>query len=61
MQAERIKFLLEQIDLDPGDPFNLYALAIEYKENQRDKALEYFKKLLIRGVKYFQNVNFLFA
>lgn len=46
MQAERIKFLLEQIASDPEEPFNYYALAIEYKDNQQDKALEYFKKLL---------------
>ncbi len=46
MQAERIKFLLEQIALDPEEPFNYYALAIEYKDNQQDKAIEYFEKLL---------------
>ncbi len=46
MQAERIKFLLEQISSDPEEPFNYYALAIEYKDNQQDKALEYFEKLL---------------
>jgi tetratricopeptide (TPR) repeat protein len=46
MQAERIKFLLEQIELDPKDPFNLYALAIEYKDSQQDKAIQYFEKLL---------------
>ena len=46
MQAERIKFLLEQIASDPEEPFNYYALSIEYKDNQQDKALEYFKKLL---------------
>jgi tetratricopeptide (TPR) repeat protein len=46
MQAERIKFLLEQIELDPEDPFNLYALAIEYKDSQQNKAIQYFEKLL---------------
>ena len=46
MQAERIKFLLDQIELAPEDPFNLYALAIEYKDNQQDKAIKYFEKLL---------------
>lgn len=46
MQAERIKFLLEQKESDPNEPFNYYALAIEYKDNQQDKALEYFEKLL---------------
>lgn len=46
MQAERINFLLEQLESDPTDPFNYYALAIEYKDNQPDKALTYFNKLL---------------
>lgn len=46
MQAERIKFLLEQIELDPEEPFNYYALAIEYKDSQQDMAIEYFEKLL---------------
>lgn len=46
MQAERIKFLFEQIASDPNEPFNYYALAIEYKDNQKDMALEYFEKLL---------------
>ncbi len=52
MQAERIKFLLEQINSDPSEPFNYYALAIEHKDNQRDKALEYFKKLLLEYPEY---------
>lgn len=52
MQAERIKFLLEQIDLDPEEPFNYYALAIEYKDNQPDKSLEYFRKLLLKFPEY---------
>lgn len=52
MQAERIKFLLEQINLHPEDPFNLYALAIEYKDNQQDTALEYFGKLLQKFPEY---------
>ena len=52
MQAERIKFLLEQIASDPEEPFNYYALAIEYKDNQQDKALEYFEKLLKEFPKY---------
>ncbi|CAN1509265.1 hypothetical protein MCERE19_00731 [Spirosomataceae bacterium] len=52
MQAERINFLLEQIELDPQDPFNIYALAIEYKDNQQDKAIEYFEKLLQKFPEY---------
>jgi tetratricopeptide (TPR) repeat protein len=46
MQAERINFLLEQVASDPNEPFNYYALAIEHKDNEVVKALEYFEKLL---------------
>ena len=46
MQAERIKFLLEQLESEPNEPFNIYALAIEYKEKDPEKALNYFETLL---------------
>lgn len=52
MQAERINFLLEQKKSEPNEPFNYYALAIEYKDNQPDKALDYFKKLLSEFPEY---------
>jgi tetratricopeptide (TPR) repeat protein len=52
MQAERINFLLEQIKTDPKDPFNQYALAIEYIENQPQKSLEYFENLLTEFPEY---------
>jgi tetratricopeptide (TPR) repeat protein len=52
MQAERINFLIEQIKIDPEDPFNHYALAIEYLQDQPQKSLEYFEKLLINSPEY---------
>lgn len=52
MQAERIKFLLEQIASDPEEPFNYYALAIEFKDNHQNTALEYFEKLLLEFPEY---------
>src|SRR5690349_20522650 len=31
---------------DPNDPFNIYALAIEYQKSDTSKSLKYFEKLL---------------
>lgn len=42
----RIDQLTEYLAQDPGDPFNLYALALEYQKTDPKKALELFEKLL---------------
>ncbi len=52
MQVERINFLLDQIEIEPEDPFNYYGLAIEYNNELPNKALEYFEILLIRFPDY---------
>ena len=52
MQVERINFLLDQIKIEPEDPFNYYGLAIEYLNYQPFKALGYFEILLIRFPDY---------
>ncbi len=52
MQVERINFLLDQIKIEPEDPFNYYGLAIEYNSEFPIKALEYFEILLIRFPEY---------
>ena len=31
MNSERIKLLEQYLEDDPSDPFNLYALALEYQ------------------------------
>jgi tetratricopeptide (TPR) repeat protein len=46
MQAERLKILLEHLEQEPNEPFNLYAVAMEYMNNDRKKALEYLENLL---------------
>jgi len=46
MNNERIARLLQFIEEDPHDPFNLYCLATEYKEHNPEKALEYYRQLL---------------
>jgi tetratricopeptide (TPR) repeat protein len=42
----RIDQLLEYLAHDPDDPFNLYALALEYQKTDQQKALDLFEKLL---------------
>lgn len=46
MNPERLKQLLEFYSEDPDDPFNIYALATEYKNSEPMKALELFEKLV---------------
>jgi tetratricopeptide (TPR) repeat protein len=46
MQAERIKILEKEIELEPTEPFNYYALALEYKQIDKVKAQKYFEFLL---------------
>jgi tetratricopeptide (TPR) repeat protein len=46
MSQERLQQLFTFLEEDPDDPFNLYAIALEYLKNQDEKALQYFEKLL---------------
>ena len=46
MNYPRLKQLLEFYSEDPDDPFNIYALATEYKNSDPQKALEYFELLI---------------
>jgi Tfp pilus assembly protein PilF len=52
MQAERLKILLDYLAEDPNDPFNLYAVAMEYISKDAEKALSYLKKLLAEHPDY---------
>ncbi len=42
----RLELLLEYYREDPNDPFNIYALAIEYLSSDPQKALYYLEGLL---------------
>ena len=46
MQAERIKFLIEEIAQNPEEPFNHYALGLEYQKTKPQEAKELFEKVL---------------
>lgn len=45
MNQIRINQLLEWLENEPDDTFNLYALAMEYKEEMPEKAVEYLEKV----------------
>lgn len=42
----RINQLLEHLEEEPTEPFNLYALALEYLNHDQELAAHYFDKLL---------------
>lgn len=46
MQAQRIKYLQEEIENFPEDPFNYYALALEYAGSAPHEAEQLFEKLI---------------
>lgn len=49
---KRLKQLEEFARNDPDDPFNLYALALEYQKSDRHKALGIFNDLVTHHEKY---------
>jgi tetratricopeptide (TPR) repeat protein len=52
MNSERIKLLEQYLEDDPTDPFNLYALALEYQKQNPSKAASLFELLLARHPDY---------
>lgn len=52
MNQQRITQLLDYYQQDPHDPFNLYALAMEYVAEQPAQAQHYFERLLTEHPQY---------
>lgn len=52
MNNDRLALLLQYYAEDPEDPFNLYALATEYKKEAPLKALSYFEHLVEKHPDY---------
>ncbi|HPM31658.1 MAG TPA: tetratricopeptide repeat protein [Chryseolinea sp.] len=48
----RLQQLQQFLSDDPNDPFNLYALAIEYQKSDIQKSKELFLKLITEHPKY---------
>ncbi|WP_428660308.1 tetratricopeptide repeat protein [Runella sp.] len=52
MNNNRLAFLLQFFEEDPNDPFNSYALAMEYQQSDVTKAAEFFRLLLDKHPDY---------
>ena len=52
MNKERLSQLLTFLKEEPSDPFLLYAVATEYNQDDPEKALGYFEKLLAEHENY---------
>ncbi len=52
MNQERIQQLLAYVTEEPGEPFNVYALGMEYLTSQPTQAQHYFDKLLLEHPTY---------
>jgi len=52
MNQSRLQQLLKFFEEDPNDPFNIYALANEYKSFDQEKALDYFEILIEKHPEY---------
>lgn len=51
-KLSRIALLQSFAEQEPENPFNWYALAIEFLESEPEKALSYFDKLLLEHKSY---------
>ena len=52
MNNARLEQLLQFLQEDPNDPFNIYCLANEYKNSDPSKAMKYYQELLLNHAKY---------
>ncbi len=52
MSQTRIEQLLTFLEEEPNEPFNLYALALEYTKTDSEKATDYFEQLLSKHPNY---------
>lgn len=50
--SHRITQLQQYVNEDPADPFNLYALALEYQKTDEGKALDIFNRLCQEHAEY---------
>jgi tetratricopeptide (TPR) repeat protein len=52
MQVDRVSQLEEFLREDPGDAFNIYALALEYLKSDAKKSYELFEGLISKQPDY---------
>ncbi|MDH5476641.1 MAG: tetratricopeptide repeat protein [Cyclobacteriaceae bacterium] len=52
MVNNRLELLLQYLKDEPDDPFNIYAVATEYKNTSPEKAIKYYEILLEKHPTY---------
>jgi Tfp pilus assembly protein PilF len=52
MNESRLEQLFKFLKDDPNDPFTLYAIATEYRQTDKEKALSYYERLLAEHENY---------
>lgn len=52
MNSDRLKQLKAHLEEDPQDPFNHYALALEYRDAEPQLALQHFEHVLANHPDY---------
>ncbi|MEM7549640.1 MAG: tetratricopeptide repeat protein [Bacteroidota bacterium] len=52
MKSERLTKLFEFLEDEPENPFNLYAIGVEYLNHDSLKSLNYFEKVLAEHPDY---------
>ncbi len=52
MNTSRLEQLLAYLQEEPNEPFNLYAIAMEYLKYDPHKALDYLEQLLVQHALY---------
>jgi tetratricopeptide (TPR) repeat protein len=52
MQEERLKILFQYLEEEPNEPFNVYAIAMEYINKDIQKAKFYLERLLTEHPDY---------
>ncbi|HMI78782.1 MAG TPA: hypothetical protein VK484_08305 [Ferruginibacter sp.] len=50
--SSRLIQLQQYVNEDPADPFNLYALALEYQKTDEPKAMDIFNRLCQEHAEY---------
>ena len=52
MNTDRINQLKAYYEEDPSDPFNIYCLATEYRDHDKDLAWKFYNELLTTHAEY---------
>ncbi len=52
MSQNRLEQLFKFLEEDPNDPFTIYAIATEYRNSDKQQAMQYYERLLSEHENY---------